>query len=63
MPETEGFIGDLTTPVPSCDSKPDPEPSGPEDKTVDVRRDLIDCMLDDSKNGTLVELVFGMDPP
>jgi hypothetical protein len=56
-------MGDLTTPVPSCDSKPEPEPRGPEDKTVDVRRDRIDCMLDDSKNGTLVELVFGMDPP
>lgn len=56
-------MGVLTTPVPSCDKSPDPEPRGPDDSTVDVRRERIDCMLDDNKNGTLVELVFGMDPP
>lgn len=56
-------MGFLTTPDPSCDKRPEPEPKGPDDKTVDVRRERIDCMLDDNKNGTLVELVFGMDPP
>ncbi|KAI8040324.1 hypothetical protein M5D96_006264 [Drosophila gunungcola] len=49
-------------PDPSCCSSPDPEPSGPDDRTVDWRRDLIDCILDDSRNGTLLE-VFGMEPP
>lgn len=63
MPEIEGFIVFLTMPDPSCDKSPDPEPSGPDDSTVDVRRDLIDCMLDDNKNGTLVLDVFGIDPP
>jgi hypothetical protein len=42
---------------------PEPEPNGPDDSTVDVRRERIDCMLDDNKNGTLVLDVFGIDPP
>jgi hypothetical protein len=50
-------------PDPSCDSRPEPEPSGPDDSTVDVRRERIDCMLEDSKNGTLVLDVFGIEPP
>lgn len=56
-------MGFLTMPDPSCDNNPDPEPRGPDDSTVDVRRDRIDCMLDDSRNGTLVLDVFGIDPP
>lgn len=55
--------GSLTIPDPSCESKPEPEPSGPDDSTVDVRRERIDCMLEDNKNGTLVLDVFGMEPP
>lgn len=47
----------------SSDSSPDPEPRGPDDNTVDVLRERIDCMLDDNKNGTLVLDVFGIDPP
>uniref|UniRef100_A0A8D8B285 (northern house mosquito) hypothetical protein n=1 Tax=Culex pipiens TaxID=7175 RepID=A0A8D8B285_CULPI len=49
-------------PEPSCWSRPDPEPSGPEDSTVEVRRLRIDCMLDESRNGTLLD-VFGIEPP
>jgi len=60
VPDTE--VNCLTIPDPSCCSRPDPEPSGPDDRTVDWRRDLIDCMLDDSRNGTLLD-VFGMEPP
>lgn len=60
VPDTE--VNCLTIPDPNCCSKPDPDPSGPDDKTVEVRRDRIDCMLDDNKNGTLLE-VLGMEPP
>lgn len=49
-------------PLPSCCNNPEPEPNGPDDNTVDVRLERIDCILDDSKNGTLLE-VFGIDPP
>lgn len=60
MPDTEDNC--LTMPDPSCCSRPDPEPSGPDDRTVDWRRDLMLCMLDESRKGTLLE-VFGMEPP
>jgi hypothetical protein len=65
LPEVEvvGLNGSLTIPDPNCDNKPDPEPSGPDDRTVDVRRERIDCILDDNKNGTLVLDVFGIEPP
>lgn len=62
MPDTEG-VNCLTTPEPNCCRSPEPEPRGPDESTVDVRRDRIDCILDDSKNGTLVLDVFGIDPP
>lgn len=52
----------LTIPDPSCCNKPLPEPNGPDDKQVDVRRERIDCMLLDNKNGTLLD-VFGIEPP
>lgn len=60
VPDTE--VNCLTMPDPNCCRMPEPEPSGPDDNTVDVRRDLIDCMLDDSRNGTLLD-VLGMEPP
>lgn len=54
----------LTVAFPNWDKSPLPLPRGPEDKTVEVRRDRILCMLDESKNGTLpVCDVFGIDPP
>lgn len=52
----------LTMPEPSCCSNPLPEPSGPDESMFEGRRDRIDCMLDESRNGTLLE-VFGIDPP
>lgn len=58
-----GLNGSLTIFDPKLESKPEPEPNGPDDNTVDVRRERIDCMLDDNKNGTLVLDVFGIDPP
>lgn len=48
-------------PDPSVCNRPLPDPNGPDDKHVDVLRDLIDCMLE-YKNGTLVD-VFGIEPP
>jgi hypothetical protein len=60
---TVGLKAILTIPDRSSDSNPEPEPSGPDDNTVDVLRERIDCMLDDNKNGTLVLDVFGIDPP
>ena len=63
LPEVGALKGILTTPDPSWDNKPEPDPSGPDDNTVDVRRERIDCILDDNKNGTLVLDVFGIDPP
>ncbi|CAB3383367.1 Hypothetical predicted protein [Cloeon dipterum] len=54
-------------PEPSCCSRPAEEAPGEPDRPrqADVRRDppdLIELMLDDNKNGTLLE-VFGIDPP
>lgn len=60
VPDTE--VNCLTMPDPNCCRMPDPEPSGPEESTVDVRRDLIDCILDESRKGTLLD-VLGMEPP
>lgn len=59
MPEAEVS---LTMPDPRDCNRPLPEPNGPDDKHVEVRRERIDCMLLDNKNGT-DELVLGMDPP
>lgn len=60
---TGGLKAILTIPDRNSDSNPEPEPSGPDDNTVDVRLERIDCILDDNKNGTLVLDVFGIDPP
>lgn len=60
VPDTE--VNCLTMPDPNCCRMPEPEPSGPDESTVDVRRDLIDCILDESRNGTLLD-VLGMEPP
>lgn len=60
VPDTE--VNCLTMPLPSCCRSPDPEPNGPDDKTVDVRLERIDCILDESRKGTLLD-VFGIDPP
>uniref|UniRef100_A0A1B0B8V5 Uncharacterized protein n=1 Tax=Glossina palpalis gambiensis TaxID=67801 RepID=A0A1B0B8V5_9MUSC len=60
VPDTDVIC--LTIPLPNCCHNPVPEPNGPVDNTVDGRRERIDCILDDSKNGTLLE-VFGIDPP
>lgn len=49
-------------PDPSCCNSPEPEPSGPDDKHADGLLERIDCILDDSKNGTLLD-VFGIEPP
>jgi hypothetical protein len=54
-------------PDPSCCRRPAEEAPGEPDRPrhADVRReppDLIELMLDDNKNGTLLE-VFGIDPP
>lgn len=49
-------------PDPSCCNSPEPEPSGPDDKHADGLLDRIDCILDDSRNGTLLD-VFGIEPP
>lgn len=59
MPEAEVS---LTMPDPSDCNRPLPDPNGPDDKHVDVRRERIDCMLLDNKNGTLDD-VLGMEPP
>lgn len=59
MPEAEVS---LTMPLPRDCNRPLPDPNGPDDKHVDVRRERIDCMLLDNKNGTLDE-VFGIEPP
>uniref|UniRef100_A0A1B0A6V6 Uncharacterized protein n=1 Tax=Glossina pallidipes TaxID=7398 RepID=A0A1B0A6V6_GLOPL len=60
VPDTDVIC--LTIPLPNCCHNPVPDPNGPVDNTVDGRRERIDCILDESKNGTLLE-VFGIDPP
>lgn len=49
-------------PLPNCCSNPEPEPKGPDDNAAEVLLERIDCILDDKRNGTLLE-VFGIDPP
>ena len=48
-------------PEPSCCSSPEPELKGLP-MTQDGRRDRIDCMDPENRNGTLLD-VLGIDPP